>query len=63
VHIGDFKLTSEKPLDSTQPKVAVVMPVFNDHLYLQKALESIINQSYSNFVLIIVNDGSTVKEV
>ncbi|WP_336175309.1 glycosyltransferase family 2 protein [Acinetobacter ursingii] len=40
------------------PLVSVVMPVFNSQEYLSKAIESILNQTYENFELIIINDGS-----
>jgi glycosyltransferase involved in cell wall biosynthesis len=39
------------------------MPVYNDYLYLVEAIDSVLNQSYSNLVLIVVNDGSNVPEV
>lgn len=42
-----------------QPTVSVVMPVFNMEKYLHEALESILNQTFSNFELIVINDGST----
>jgi len=44
-----------------KPKVSVIMPVFNDFKYLRKAINSILCQTYSNFELIIVNDGSNIK--
>ena len=40
------------------PKVSVVMSVFNQEKYLPSAIESILNQSYTDFEFIIVNDGS-----
>lgn len=40
-------------------KISVVMPVYNKELYLEKTLQSILNQTYKNFEIIIVNDGST----
>lgn len=40
------------------PLVSVVIPCFNDHLYLRKALDSINNQTYSNIEILIVDDGS-----
>lgn len=41
--------------------VSVIMPVYNGEEYLESAIDSILNQSYSNFEFIIVNDGSTDK--
>ena len=41
------------------PKVTVSMPIYNVAPYLAKCLESVLNQSYKNFELILVNDGST----
>lgn len=41
------------------PLVSVVMPVHNGARYLRQAVESILQQQYSHFELIIVNDGST----
>ena len=41
-------------------KISVIMPVYNTkEEYLREAIESILNQTYSNFEFIIVNDGST----
>jgi len=40
------------------PKVSVLMPVFNGEKYLKDAIESILNQSFSDFEFIIINDGS-----
>jgi glycosyltransferase involved in cell wall biosynthesis len=41
------------------PLITVLMPVFNGEKYLRQAIDSILNQSYSSFEFIIVNDGST----
>lgn len=42
-----------------QPVVSVLMPAFNAEKYIAKAIESVLQQSFSNFELIIINDGST----
>jgi glycosyltransferase involved in cell wall biosynthesis len=44
---------------SNHPVVSVVLPVYNGATYLKESIESILKQSFSNFELIIINDGST----
>ena len=39
--------------------VSVVMPTYNDAPYLEEAINDVLKQTYKNFELIIVNDGST----
>ncbi|WP_428231305.1 glycosyltransferase family 2 protein [Flavobacterium sp.] len=39
--------------------VSIIIPCFNQAQYLDDALQSVLNQSYSNWECIIVNDGST----
>ncbi|MBQ6992723.1 MAG: glycosyltransferase [Clostridia bacterium] len=41
------------------PKISVIIPVYNTEKYLKKCLDSVINQTYQDFEIIIVNDGST----
>ncbi|AJC86701.1 glycosyltransferase family 2 protein [Campylobacter sp. RM16704] len=39
--------------------VGVVIPIYNVEKYLKECLDSVINQSYTNLEIILVNDGST----
>ncbi|PMC80344.1 hypothetical protein CJ191_01935 [Aerococcus viridans] len=39
--------------------ISVIMPVYNVEKYLKRSIESVINQTYKHWELIIVNDGST----
>lgn len=43
------------------PLVSVVMPVYNSEKYVETALDSILNQTYSNFEFIIIDDCSSDK--
>lgn len=40
-------------------KYSVIIPVYNSEKYLDKCLDSILNQGYEDFEIIVVNDGST----
>lgn len=44
---------------AASPQVTVLMTVFNGEKYLKEAVESILDQTFKNFELLVVNDGST----
>ena len=44
---------------NNNPTISIITPVYNDSKYLDRCIESIINQTFDNFELILVDDGST----
>lgn len=48
-----------KPEKNKPPTVTVMMPVYNAAAYLREAVESMLSQTFQNFEIIAVNDGST----
>lgn len=44
---------------NTAPLVSVLITVFNDELHIEQAVRSILDQTFQDFEIIIVNDGST----
>lgn len=42
-----------------KPAITVVIPIYNGALYIERTLKSLLNQSFINFEIICVNDGST----
>lgn len=45
------------------PEVSIIMPTYNSEAYIKQALRSVFDQSYSNWELIIVDDGSSDSTV
>ncbi|MCC6818448.1 MAG: glycosyltransferase family 2 protein [Bacteroidia bacterium] len=41
------------------PKVSILLPVFNAEAYLKEALDSLLSQTYADYELLIINDGSS----
>jgi len=41
------------------PKISVIIPIYNDALYIQEAIRSVFSQKIEELEIIIINDGST----
>ena len=46
-------------MNKIKPKVSIIMTTFNEQKYIKSSIEAILNQTYKNFELIIVDDAST----
>ena len=44
---------------TTPPKVTVVIPVYNREKYVCEAIESVLDQTFADFELLVIDDGST----
>lgn len=46
-------------MEKKHPKISVIVPVYNADRYLNQCVDTILNQTFTDFELILVNDGST----
>ena len=53
----------DTPVNMPPPKITVLMPVYNGERFLEEAVESVLQQTYSDFELLVINDGSTDRSV
>lgn len=50
-------------MNDSMPLISIIMPVYNGERFLSEAIESIIAQTYENWELLAVDDGSTDKSL
>lgn len=48
-------------MENNYPQISVIVPVYNVERYLPCCIESILNQDFKNFELLLINDGSKDK--
>ena len=46
---------------NSNPRISIVMPMYGVELYIEKAIQSVLNQDFQDWELLIVNDGSKDK--
>ncbi|MBR3250139.1 MAG: glycosyltransferase family 2 protein, partial [Erysipelotrichaceae bacterium] len=56
-------MINHKNTKITYPKISIIIPIFNSEKYIRKCLNSLINQSFHNYEIICVNDGSTDNSI
>ena len=56
--LGQGKIDCEKGVEEKM-KISVIIPVYNVAQYLRQCLDSVINQTYTDLQIILVDDGST----
>ncbi len=44
---------------SFNEKISIIVPIYNTEKYLKKCIKSLVNQTYKNLEIILINDGST----
>ena len=42
-----------------EPKISIIVPVYNVEKYLERCVKSVLKQTLTNFELILINDGSS----
>jgi chlorobactene glucosyltransferase len=52
------RMQNKNSYNDSMPKVSIIVPVRNEEKYISKCLDSLLNQKYPNFEIIVINDSS-----
>lgn len=53
------RVTEEREMNNLNPTISIIVPVYNTALYLSKCLNSIAAQTFTDFEVLMIDDGST----
>ena len=59
IYISYFRILNRIKKEQNQVKVSVIVAAYNIEDYIERCINSVINQSFSDIEIIVVNDGST----
>ncbi len=45
-------------MEKYNPEISIIVPVYNSEKYLEECIKSILNQTFADFELILIDDGS-----
>ena len=45
------------------PKISIIVPIYNDERNLYKCIDSLLNQTFKDYEIIFIDDGSTDNSV